>query len=142
MTGQVEDLYVACLPSPFKGADKSRTLWTRIFARCCNSDTIADMVNVMAVKTKIILAAGGVFLVAFVFVIGLGNRGAVDLYQLTLERNRAQRVNSELRGKNQALRRTIERLKSDPAFIESIARTELGMTGKDEVVVLRKRKKK
>ena len=94
----------------------------------------------MTGKTKFILAAGGLILVAFLFVIGLGDRGAVDLYQLTLERDRLHAANHRLREKNQALYRNIERLKSDPGLIENIARTELGMTKSDEVVILRKKK--
>jgi cell division protein FtsB len=96
--------------------------------------------DIVTAKTKIILAAGGLALVAFLFVIGLGNRGAVDLYQLTLERDRLQMANHEIQEENEALYRTIERLKSDPGLIENIARTELGMTKRDEVVFLKKKK--
>lgn len=95
----------------------------------------------MATKTKIILAAGGLVLIAFLFVIGLGDRGAVDLYQLSLEKDRLKAANHGLQEENQALYRTIQRLKSDPVLIENIARTELGMTKNDEVVILRKKKK-
>jgi len=94
----------------------------------------------MTTKTKIILALGGLVLVAFLFVVALGNRGAVDLYQLTLERDRLQMANRGLQEENQALYRTIERLRNDPVLIENIARTELGMTRGDEVVILRKKK--
>lgn len=95
----------------------------------------------MTGKTKIILAVGGLLLIAFLFLVGLGKRGAVDLYQLTLERDRLKKNNDDFQEENQALYRTIERLKSDPKLLENIARTELGMTSKDEVVVLRKKKK-
>jgi cell division protein FtsB len=95
----------------------------------------------MTGKTKIILAVGGLLLIAFLFLIGLGKRGAVDFYQLTLERDRLKKGNDDFQEENQALFRTIERLKSDPELVENIARTELGMTAKDEVVVLRKKKK-
>ncbi len=40
----------------------------------------------------------------------------------------------ELQKRNQALYRNIQRLKDDPEYIEDIARTELGMVGKDELV--------
>ncbi|MBW2109590.1 MAG: septum formation initiator family protein [Deltaproteobacteria bacterium] len=93
----------------------------------------------MTLKTKIILAAGGVFLIAFLFVIAFGKGGAVDLYQLRLERDRVRKVNLDLQRKNQALSKTIERLQHDPDFIENIARTELGMTARDEVVILKKK---
>ena len=82
----------------------------------------------MATKTKIILAAGGLALIAFVFVIALGDRGAVDLYQLILEKERLEAANHGLREENQKLYRMIQRLKSDRALIENIARTELGLS--------------
>ncbi len=91
-------------------------------------------------KTKLIITGGGLVLVAFLFVIALGEHGAVDLYQLTLERDRLHKVTSNLRNKNEILYETIERLKNDPEFVENIARTELGMTGKGEVVILKKRR--
>jgi cell division protein FtsB len=94
----------------------------------------------MVTKTKMILVLGGLGLIAFLFVIGLGDRGAVDLYQLTLEKNRLKAANHRLEAENQKLYQTIQRLKNDPVLIENIARTELGMTKNDEVVILRKKK--
>jgi cell division protein FtsB len=94
----------------------------------------------MDIKTKIIISGGVLIVFGFLFVIGLGKRGAADLYQLKLERDRLQVANLELQRKNRALYRTIERLKNDPDFVENIARTELGMTRRDEVVILRKKR--
>ena len=73
-------------------------------------------------------------LFSFLFLIGLGDRGAVDLYQLHLRKVRLHGLSFELEKKNQALYRNIQRLKDDPEYIEDIARTELGMVGKDELV--------
>ncbi|NVM21538.1 MAG: septum formation initiator family protein, partial [Desulfobacterales bacterium] len=94
----------------------------------------------MGTKGKIIMTLCILILFGFLFVIGLGERGAVDLYKLKLERYRLHRVNLDLRRKSHALYRTIQRLKDDPDFVESIARSELGMIGKDEVVLLRKKR--
>jgi cell division protein FtsB len=94
----------------------------------------------MGTRTKIVLTVGGLILLGFLFVIALGKRGAVDLYQLKLERDRLRGANLDLHEKNQALFGTIERLKNDLDFVENIARTELGMTRKDEVVILKKKK--
>jgi cell division protein FtsB len=94
----------------------------------------------MDIKTKIIISGGILIVFGFLFVIGLGKRGAADLYQLKLERNRLQVANLELQKTNRALYRTIERLKKDLDFVENIARTELGMTRRDEVVILRKKR--
>ena len=86
------------------------------------------------------ITVGGLILFGFLFVIAFGERGAIDLYQLKLEKNRIHKANLALQKKNHAAYRTIQRLKHDPEFVENIARTELGMVGKNEVVILRKRK--
>ncbi len=94
----------------------------------------------MEVKNKIVVAAGFVLLVSFLFVIGLGKQGAVDLYQLRREREQLERSNSALREQNEALYKTIRRLKEDMNFVENIARTELGMARAEEVVILKKKR--
>ena len=48
--------------------------------------------------------------------------------------NRLHRSNRDLQKKNDELYQKIQRLKVDFELIENIARTELGMVGKDEVV--------
>jgi cell division protein FtsB len=94
----------------------------------------------MTTKHKIIVISGMVMLFSFLFVIALGDRGAVDLYQLHLTKVRLNGSTLELQKKNEAIYRNIQRLKNDPEFIENIARTELGMVGKDEVVFQFKKK--
>ncbi len=94
----------------------------------------------METKTKIILA-GVVVLLGFLFVIGLGERGAVDLYQVKLQRDRLLKSNVRLRAENKVLYKTIQRLNEDPDFVENIARTEFGMTGGNEIIILKKRGK-
>lgn len=93
----------------------------------------------MEMKAKLIIVGGLVILLGFLVVIGLGDRGAVDLHQLRQERDRLQSRNMELEEKNRERYRTVERLRNDMDFVEDIARTELGMTKEDEVVVLKKK---
>ncbi len=80
----------------------------------------------------------GRYLVVFLFLMTLlitfGNRGGVDNYlmgkrlsQLKVDNNDLEKQNKELGGK-------ILLLRSDPAYIESIARNELGMVKKGDVV--------
>jgi cell division protein FtsB len=89
---------------------------------------------------KLFVAIGFVVLVSFLFLIGLGNQGAVDLYQLKLQKKHILESNAALQEKNEQLYRTIHRLKEDPMFVENIARTELGMIRNDEMVILKKRR--
>ncbi|HID30056.1 MAG TPA: septum formation initiator family protein [Desulfobacterales bacterium] len=95
----------------------------------------------MTNRRKIVAATGIAVLFSFLFVIALGDRGAVDLYQLRLRKARLDTSNLELRKKNQALYRSIQRLKNDVEFIENIARNELGMVAKDEMVYQFRKKK-
>lgn len=95
----------------------------------------------MTTKRKIVITMGILVLFSFLFVIGLGDRGAVDLYQLRVRKLRLDTSNLELRKENQALYQCIQRLKHDPEFIDNIARSELGMVGKDEVVYQFRKKK-
>lgn len=93
----------------------------------------------MGIKAKLLVAAGILILLGFLFVIGSGKRGAVDLYQLKQEKDRLHRANLELQKKNQERYRTIDRLKNDLEFVEDVARTDFGMIGEDEVVILKKK---
>ncbi len=88
----------------------------------------------MTTKLKIIVVTAMLALFSFLFVIAFGDRGAVDLYQFHLRKVRLHGLSFEVEKKNTALYRNIQRLKNDPEYIEDIARTELGMVGKDELV--------
>lgn len=95
----------------------------------------------MTTKEKIIVVVGIVTLFAFLFVIAFSDKGAVDLYQLHLKKVRIQQQSVVTQQKNRALYDQIQRLKYDGEFIENIARSELGMVGKDEMVYQFKKKK-
>lgn len=63
-----------------------------------------------------------------------GDKGWIELKDLEGERNRLIEESERLAEENQLLRNSIDRLKTDPDYIESIARKELRMIGKDEVI--------
>ncbi len=93
----------------------------------------------MSRKKKVVIAASVLGFLGFLIVIAWGERGAIDLYQLRLKRDRMHQTNLELQKGNEALFRAIQRLKHDLEFVEDIARRELGLIRQDEVVVLKKR---
>ena len=84
---------------------------------------------------KILLSLVALVLLNVLLVIVFGDRGLVAVDRLKGERDRLRMDNRELKEKNLALQREIERLKNDPAYIEHIARQELGMIGRDEVIL-------
>jgi len=71
-----------------------------------------------------------------------GENGLADLYRLKTERDILLKKNDELIRKNLSLYREIERLKNDPEYVENVARNELGVIGKDEVVIKLKKGRK
>ncbi len=64
-----------------------------------------------------------------------GDNGIADLRLLQTKRDHLIEKNETLARENVQLYHQIERLKNDPDYIESIARRELGMIGKDEVIL-------
>ena len=53
--------------------------------------------------------------------------------------NRLIEKNATLTQENLFLSREIDRLKNDPKYVENVVRKELGMIGKDEVIINLKR---
>lgn len=56
------------------------------------------------------------------------------LQQLKAELTRAEKSSEQLRRDVEAARRRVKKLREDPAAIEKIARDELGMLRKDELI--------
>jgi cell division protein FtsB len=90
-------------------------------------------------KKNILLAAAIVVMFLLSMFILFGKNGFADLNRLKAERDGLLTKNAELIQQNLLLCREIERLKTDPEYIKSLARQELGMIGKDEVVIKVKR---
>jgi len=67
-------------------------------------------------------------------VIIFGSNGLVDLIALKKEVHILKEKNEQLSRENLSLYREIDRLKHDLDFIENIARKELGVVRKDELV--------
>ena len=64
-----------------------------------------------------------------------GSNGLLDLNRLKKERDTIIKKNDLSRKQNQALLREIDRLNHDMDYIESVARRELGLIGKDDVIL-------
>ena len=88
----------------------------------------------MKTREKILLSFAILALSSLLFFVIFGENGLADLNLLKQERNLLLEKNRELEQKNIALYREIHRLKNDLKYIESVARRELGMIGKDEVI--------
>jgi cell division protein FtsB len=65
-----------------------------------------------------------------------GDKGLLNLYHMTKERDGIVAEERLLEKENNAIRIEIEKLKKDRRYIASIARQELGMIGKDEIIYI------
>lgn len=88
----------------------------------------------MVSKQQICFSIALFALVSMTLLIIFGDKGVADLNMLRKSRDGLIERNEKLLGENLALYRSIKRLQSDPAYIESIARKELGVIGKGEIV--------
>lgn len=77
-----------------------------------------------------------VFVVLFsIFVMAVfGEKGLLDLYRLKKEHAELSETNKEIARENKSLLIEINRLKTDLAYVESVARKDLGFITKDEII--------
>ena len=89
----------------------------------------------MRSRQNIFLALTILLLLSLLMFILFGENGLVDLNRLKTERDSLLQKNEALTQENLSLYREIERLKNDPEYVENVARQELGVIGKDEVIL-------
>ena len=96
----------------------------------------------MSSKQSILLALSILAMSLLLMFIVFGENGLVDLNSLKMERDILLLKNKELTQENLSLYREVERLKNDPQYVENVARQELGVIGKDEVIFKTKKDRK
>ena len=90
---------------------------------------------VMSRKHALALS-GAVFLILTLgFYILFSERGVADLNKLNADREHLAEQNRRIVRENLLLGEEIDRLNHDPAYIERIARKELGMIHRNEIVI-------
>jgi cell division protein FtsB len=82
-------------------------------------------------KKSILLAIISLILIYFVF---CGDTSVVALYKAHKQRSAAQAELAQLHGTIDSLRAVIKRLKNDSAYVEGLARENLGMAKPGETV--------
>ncbi|MFO7665735.1 MAG: septum formation initiator family protein [Desulfobacterales bacterium] len=88
----------------------------------------------MTKKHKIIIGVGLVVVFSFLLLIFFGENTLLELNRLKKDRNVLIKTNEELVRQNDLMYNEIDRLKHDPKYIENVARQELGMIGKNEII--------
>lgn len=89
----------------------------------------------MSLKKNILLVLAIVTMCLMLLFIVIGENGITDLYRLKKQKENLSQKNDELKKENITYYREIERLKHDPRYVEDVARKELGVIGKDEVII-------
>lgn len=95
----------------------------------------------MSLKKNIMIVLAIITMCLMLLFIVFGENGLTDFYKLKMKKDNLSRKNDELKKENLSLYREIERLKNDPDYVEDVARKELGVIGKDEVIIQVKPKK-
>ena len=84
-------------------------------------------------RKRYVVAVVGLILLILGFA-AFTDQGLLGLYHRKQEQARMEERLAQFQAENAALRAEIERLKSDPAYLEKVAREELGMVHQDELV--------
>ena len=95
----------------------------------------------MNLKKNILLVVAIISMILMLMFIVVGKNGLTDLHELKTKRDNLVKKNEELTKKNLSLYREIDRMKNDPKYVENVARQELGVIGKDEVIIKVKKRK-
>jgi cell division protein FtsB len=86
-------------------------------------------------RPLLLMASATALLAGLLAAIVVSDNGLLDLLRLRRQRDAVAAQNAVIARENADLTRTIERLKRDPSYIENIARQELGVIGKSEVIL-------
>ena len=89
----------------------------------------------MTQKQRIMLSITTFLMAALLLFTIFSEHGLVDLNLLRQERDSLNENNVQLTRENLSLSVEIDRLENDPDYIEDVARRELGMIRKDELIL-------
>jgi cell division protein FtsB len=89
----------------------------------------------MTNKHTVFIGLSALFLLGLLVYSIFRDYGYNHLSDVRLKLNNLIQANAQIGRENYKFRVEIERLKTDPVYIESIARHELGMVKKDELIL-------
>ena len=94
----------------------------------------------MDTKQNILIAFVILLLFSMILFMIFGDYGLADLYLVKQERDNVVEKNEAIDQENLSMYREINRLEHDLKYIEKVARDELGMIGKDEIIIKTRKK--
>jgi cell division protein FtsB len=102
------------------------------FSRCI---TIANMKKLKA-KIQVLLLIFLIFLIAYWTI--FGDNGILKLRKIEQENEQVKVASEKIKAENERLKKEITLLREDRKYVEKVAREELGMTRKDEIIFKKK----
>jgi cell division protein FtsB len=97
------------------------------------TDKNRPMFFLRTLPTKYLLCLGALVAAMLVFTL-FGGKGLLQIYHLREERERIHLSNARLQEENQRLTQQVQRLRYQKEEVEKIAREELGLVKKGEVI--------
>ena len=92
----------------------------------------------MKILENIPYVLAAIILVSMIFFIIFGEHGLRDLNKIRYEVEQLKVINEKLKKENQKMKRLVTRLENkDPALYEQIAREQLEMVKKDDIIIIR-----
>jgi len=85
---------------------------------------------------KTIIGITAVVLLNLLLLIAMGDNGLIELSRLRDRQQAIVKQNETLAQENVNLYRNISRLRHDLIYIENVARNELGMVGKNDLILI------
>ena len=88
----------------------------------------------MTIRRKAVVVVVAVVMFGLLLLSMFGDNGVLELWRMHSDSARLKSANARLVRENLKMYRTVERLQNDSAFLEDVARRELGMIRSDEVI--------
>ncbi|MCF8069941.1 MAG: septum formation initiator family protein [Desulfobacterales bacterium] len=87
------------------------------------------------IKQRFLISLAAIILTALFILTFYGEKGYNELISMYKQRDEISASNEALEQQNHHSYREVDRLKNDLKYIEKVARQELGMIGKNEVIL-------
>ena len=105
------------------------------FTFCSRCVTIGNMKKLKE-KIQFLLLAFFIFLIAYWTI--FGDNGILKLRKIEQESEKVKAASEKIKAENERLKKEIKLLQEDRKYVEKVAREELGMTRKDEIIYKKK----
>ena len=90
----------------------------------------------MKEKIQFLLLIFSIFLIAYWTI--FGDNGILKLKKIEQESEKVKAASEKIKSENERLKKEIKLLQDDRKYVEKVAREELGMTSKDEIIFKKK----